>query len=44
MEIRIDPEFKALIPPLTVEEYAGLEESIVREGCRDALVDRKSVV
>lgn len=37
-EIRIDPEFKALIPPLTVEEYAGLEESIVREGCRDALV------
>lgn len=37
-EIRIDPEFKALIPPLTAEEYAGLEESIVREGCRDALV------
>jgi len=38
MDIRIDPEFKALIPPLTAEEYAGLEESIVREGCRDALV------
>lgn len=36
--IRIDPEFKSLIPPLTAEEYAGLEESIVREGCRDALV------
>jgi len=36
--IRIDPEFKALIPPLTAEEYAGLEESIVRDGCRDAIV------
>lgn len=36
--IRIDPEFKALIPPLTAEEYAGLEESIVRDGCRDPLV------
>jgi len=36
--IRIDQEFKSLIPPLTAEEYAGLEESIVQEGCRDALV------
>jgi DNA modification methylase len=38
MAIRIDEEFKSLIPPLTGEEYAGLEESILREGCRDALV------
>lgn len=38
MAIRIDPEFKALIPPLTAEEYAGLEKSIIREGCRDPLV------
>ena len=38
MAIRIDEEFKSLIPPLTGEEYAGLEESIRREGCRDALV------
>ena len=36
--IRIDEEFKALIPPLTPEEYAGLETSILSEGCRDALV------
>ncbi|MBR1436893.1 MAG: hypothetical protein IJ587_00010 [Synergistaceae bacterium] len=34
----IDKEFAELIPPLTVEEYKGLEESILSEGCRDALV------
>ncbi|WP_413673066.1 hypothetical protein ACEN9H_29710 [Massilia cellulosiltytica] len=34
----IDPEFKALIPPLQEEEYAALEQSILRDGCRDALV------
>lgn len=36
--IRINNEFKQLIPPLTAEEYAGLEKSILEEGCRDALV------
>lgn len=36
--MRIDSEFKNLIPPLTDEEYKGLEESIISEGCRDALV------
>ena len=36
--INIDDEFKNLIPPLTQEEYNGLEESILSEGCRDALV------
>jgi len=36
--LKIDPEFKNLIPPLTTEEYAGLEESILHEGCRDALI------
>jgi len=34
----IDPDFSALIPPLTEEEYNGLEESILAEGCRDALI------
>lgn len=38
MNIIIDKEFKALIPPLTDEEYNGLEESILNDGCRDALV------
>jgi len=36
--IRIDPEFRDLIPPLTPDEYAGLEASIKREGCYQPLV------
>lgn len=38
MNLTIDNEFRALIPALTAEEYAGLEKSILAEGCRDALV------
>ena len=38
MQIIIDKEFQSLIPPLTAEEYEGLEKSILAEGCRDALV------
>ncbi len=37
-ELRIDSELKKLIPPLTLEEYKQLEENIIAEGCRDALV------
>ncbi len=36
--MKIDKEFADLIPPLTEEEYKGLETSILSEGCRDALV------
>jgi len=36
--VKIDEEFKALIPPLTKEEYAQLEENILADGCRDPLV------
>ena len=38
LDILIDPEFAALIPPLSADELAGLETSIRAEGCRDALV------
>lgn len=38
MRFHIDPEFKTLIPPLSTEEYAQLEENIKAEGCRDPLV------
>ena len=34
----IDPEFKALIPPLAPEELAQLEANILADGCRDPLV------
>jgi len=36
--MKIDNEFKGLIPPLTAEEYSGLEKSLLEEGCRDALI------
>lgn len=38
MQIVIDEEFRKLIPPLTPEEFAGLKQSIMSEGCRDPLV------
>ena len=36
--MQIDPEFEALIPPLSDDELKYLETSILDEGCRDALV------
>ena len=36
--LTIDAEFKALIPPLAPDERQLLEESILAEGCRDAIV------
>jgi phage N-6-adenine-methyltransferase len=38
MDIRIDPEFLSLIPPLSPEEFAGLESQIIADGVRDPLV------
>jgi len=38
MNIIVNEELKAYIDPLTPEEYAALERSILTEGCRDALV------
>lgn len=37
MILKIDPEFKAMIPPLSPDERAGLEASIKREGCHTAI-------
>lgn len=36
--IRIDPEFDSLIPPLSANELTDLHQSLDSEGCRDALV------
>jgi len=36
--ILINEEFKKLIPPLSLEELNQLEENILKEGCRDAIV------
>ena len=37
-ELTIDEEFARLIPPLAEDEYKGLEESIIAEGCREAII------
>lgn len=38
MKIEICTEFKALIPPLSLEEYSQLEKNIIADGCREPLV------
>lgn len=39
VELKIDPEFEALIPPLSGEEFKQLRENIISEGkVRDALI------
>ena len=38
MDIIVNEALKAYIDPLTPEEHAALERSILTEGCRDALV------
>jgi hypothetical protein len=42
--LKADPEFKALIPPLSADEYQQLETNILDEGCRDALVVWKGLI
>ncbi len=36
--IHIEEELRDFIPPLSEEEFAQLEDNILREGCRDALI------
>ncbi|MFT4030784.1 MAG: hypothetical protein QM669_00030 [Siphonobacter sp.] len=38
LQIKILPELQAFIPPLLGDEYAQLEENILKEGCREALL------
>lgn len=38
MSITINEDLRAYIDPLTEDEYAALERSLLAEGCRDALV------
>ncbi len=42
--IRIDPQFQALIAPLAKEERRQLEANLAAEGCRDALVVWKGIL
>jgi hypothetical protein len=38
MTLNIEKEYQALIPPLSVEEFAQLESNILSDGCRDSIV------
>ncbi len=38
MTITINEDLRSYIDPLTPDEYAALERSLLKEGCRDALV------
>src|SRR5690606_37853626 len=38
MTIQINEELRTYIDPLSADEYAALERSLLAEGCRDALV------
>lgn len=42
--LRVDPEFKSLITELSADERTELEQSILAEGCRDALVTWRGVI
>lgn len=44
MELKINQEFKNLIPPLTPDEYKMLANSIITEGCRDAIVVWNNII
>ena len=37
-ELKIDPDLRDLIPPLSDEEHRMLEDSIVRDGCDTPLI------
>ena len=43
-ELIIDEEFAGLIPPLTPDELSGLEQSIIAEGCREAIIVWNGVI
>ena len=43
-ELIIKPEFQDLIAPLTTAEYKILEESILKEGCREAIITWNGII
>lgn len=44
MELKIDPEFKNLIRPLQTKEYLQLENNIIMDGCRDAIITWNGII
>ena len=44
MELKIDEEFKTLIPPLSADEFDQLKQNIISDGCREPLVVWNGVI
>lgn len=44
MKLKIDPEFKALIPKLRKNEYLQLESNIMMDGCREAIITWNGII
>ena len=44
MQLIVDPEFKAFIPPLKPEERERLRASLLAEGCRDPIIVWRGIV
>lgn len=42
--LKIDPQFKKLIPPLWKKEYLQLENDLLANGCRDPLTTWKCII
>jgi len=40
----INPEFRNLLWPLTIDEYNTLSDNIIKEGCRDSIVVWKNTI
>lgn len=43
-ELTCDPEFERFVPPMAEKERELLEESILRDGCRDAIVVWNNII
>lgn len=42
--LKIDPEFRSFIPPLSLEEREELQESLIKEGCLNPIVVWKGII
>ncbi|MCP4651100.1 MAG: hypothetical protein GY853_13615 [PVC group bacterium] len=43
-EIAVNPEFKAIIPPLTEQEYKQLEQNILTNGCLNPIITWRDTI
>jgi len=44
IKLKINPEFQNLIPPLSGDEFGQLEQNILQNGCRDAIITWHSTI